>query len=38
MIKLEGFVIAVLRARGQHVRADFVDRQLPERIHSDQHG
>jgi hypothetical protein len=31
-------VTAVLRERGQHARADFVDRELPERIDSDRHG
>lgn len=31
-------VIAVLRERGQHQRADFVDRELPEHIDSLQHG
>jgi hypothetical protein len=31
-------VIAVLRERGQHARADFVDRELPERIEASQHG
>jgi hypothetical protein len=31
-------VIAVLRERGQHARADFVDRELPEQIDSTQHG
>jgi hypothetical protein len=31
-------VIAVLRERGQHARADFVDRELPEQIDPNQHG
>jgi hypothetical protein len=31
-------VIAVLRERGQHARADFVDRELPERIDPLRHG
>ena len=31
-------VIAVLRERGQHGRADFVDRELPEQIDPLQHG
>ncbi|MDI6105844.1 hypothetical protein QLQ12_45465 [Actinoplanes sp. NEAU-A12] len=31
-------VIAVLRERGQHVRAEFVDRELPERIDTLRHG
>lgn len=30
-------VVAVLRKRGQHSRADFVDRNLPDRIDPDQH-
>ncbi|WP_250036584.1 hypothetical protein [Paractinoplanes maris] len=31
-------VIALLRERGQHQRAEFVDRQLPERIDLARHG
>ena len=31
-------VISVLRERGQHARADFVDRELPEHIDITQHG
>ena len=31
-------VIAVLRERGQHDRADFVDRELPDRIDPARHG
>jgi len=31
-------VIAVLRERGQHDRADFVDRELPENIDPARHG
>jgi len=31
-------VVAVLRGRGQHARADFVDRELPDRIDPLQHG
>ena len=31
-------VLAVLRERGQHARADFVNRELPERIDSVRHG
>jgi hypothetical protein len=38
MIISKAVVIAVLRQRGQHVRADFVDRELPERVDSDRHG
>ncbi|WP_169789713.1 hypothetical protein [Actinoplanes subtropicus] len=38
MIISKAVVVAVLRQRGQHVRADFVDRELPERIDSAQHG
>jgi hypothetical protein len=38
MIISNAVVIAVLRQRDQHVRADFVDRELPERIDSTRHG
>lgn len=38
MIISKEAVLAVLRERGQHARADFVDRELPDRIDSDQHG
>jgi hypothetical protein len=38
MIISKAVVLAVLRQRGQHARADFVDRELPERIDSTQHG
>jgi len=38
MIISKAVVVAVLRQRGQHARADFVDRELPVRIDSDQHG
>nr|WP_221380317.1 hypothetical protein [Actinoplanes polyasparticus] len=31
-------VIAVLRERGLHDRADFVDRELPDRIDPSKHG
>ncbi|WP_229075065.1 hypothetical protein [Actinoplanes sp. DH11] len=31
-------VIAVLRERGQHMRAEFVDRELPENIDPQRHG
>jgi hypothetical protein len=31
-------VIAVLRERGQHARADFVDRELPEHLDLSEHG
>jgi hypothetical protein len=31
-------VIAALRERGQHARADFVDRELPDRIDTNRHG
>ena len=31
-------VITVLRERGQHARADFVDRELPDRIDPSRHG
>jgi hypothetical protein len=30
-------VVAVLRERGEHDRADFVDRELPERIDPSRH-
>ena len=38
MIISKEVVVAVLRERGQHARADFVDRELPERIDSVRHG
>ncbi|WP_436523622.1 hypothetical protein [Actinoplanes sp. HUAS TT8] len=38
MIILKAAVLAVLRERGQHARADFVDRELPDRIDSSVHG
>jgi hypothetical protein len=31
-------VVAVLRERGQHERANFVARELPDRIDPSQHG
>jgi hypothetical protein len=38
MIVTKAVVIAALRQRGQHARADFVDRELPERVDSAKHG
>lgn len=38
MIISKAAVLAVLRQRGQHRRADFVDRELPEQIDTTQHG
>ncbi|MEU4419902.1 hypothetical protein AB0F81_04700 [Actinoplanes sp. NPDC024001] len=38
MIITKTRVLAVLRERGQHDRADFVDRELPERIDPQRHG
>jgi hypothetical protein len=38
MIISKAAVLAVLRERGQHARAAFVDRELPERIDPAQHG
>jgi hypothetical protein len=38
MIIAKEAVIALLRERGQDARADFVDRELPDRIDSDRHG
>lgn len=38
MIISKEVVVAVLRERGQHARADFVNRELPERIDSVRHG
>jgi hypothetical protein len=38
MIISKAVVLAVLRERGQHARADFVDRELPERIDPARHG
>ncbi len=31
-------VVAALRKRGQHARADFVDRELPDQIDPARHG
>ncbi|GAA0553854.1 hypothetical protein GCM10010172_40550 [Paractinoplanes ferrugineus] len=31
-------VIAALRKRGQHARADFVDRELPDELDLNRHG
>jgi hypothetical protein len=38
MIISKTLVLSILRERGQNGRADFVDRELPERIDSAQHG
>lgn len=38
MIIAKTAVLAALRERGQHSRAAFVDRELPDRIDLDQHG
>jgi hypothetical protein len=38
MIISKARVLATLRQRGQHARADFVDRELPDRIDSAKHG
>ena len=38
MIIAKEAVLAVLRERGQNGRADFVDRELPDRIDTQQHG
>lgn len=38
MIIAKAAVLATLRERGQYDRADFVDRELPERIDLDRHG
>jgi hypothetical protein len=38
MIILKERVLTVLRERGQGVRADFVDRELPDRIDTTRHG
>jgi hypothetical protein len=34
----KALVLAVLRERGQHARAEFVDRELPEHIDLTEHG
>ncbi|MEV4348788.1 hypothetical protein AB0J83_30390 [Actinoplanes sp. NPDC049596] len=34
----KALVVAVLRERGQHNRADFVDRELPDLIDPSRHG
>jgi hypothetical protein len=38
MIISKEVVIAALRERGQDARADFVDRELPDRVDTDRHG
>jgi len=38
MIVAKAVIVAVLRQRGLHARADFVDRELPDQIDSDRHG
>ncbi|GGN19292.1 hypothetical protein FHR83_003966 [Actinoplanes campanulatus] len=38
MIIFKTVVVTVLRERGQHVRAAFVERELPERIDTSEHG
>jgi hypothetical protein len=38
MIISKEVVLAALRERGQQARADFVDRELPDRIDTDRHG
>lgn len=38
MIVNKSLVLAILRERGQNARADFVDRELPDRIDSTLHG
>jgi DNA-directed RNA polymerase specialized sigma24 family protein len=30
-------IVSLLRQRGQQVRADWVERELPERVNSDEH-
>jgi hypothetical protein len=37
MIISKAVVVATLRERGQNDRADFVDRELPDRIESTRH-
>jgi hypothetical protein len=38
MIISKEAVLTALRERGQHARADFVDRELPDQIDTQQHG
>jgi len=38
MIISKQTVLTVLRERGQNARADFVDRELPDDINTQQHG
>jgi hypothetical protein len=38
MIIFKTVVVTVLRDRGQHARAAFVDRELPEHIDTSEHG
>jgi len=33
----KAIVVSVLRERGEHARADFVDRELPDRIDTARH-
>jgi hypothetical protein len=38
MVIMKAAVVAALRERGQQIRADFVERELPDRIDSSRHG
>jgi hypothetical protein len=38
MVIMKATVVAVLRERGQQNRADFVERELPDRIDPTRHG
>ena len=38
MVIMKAAVVAALRERGQPIRADFVERELPDRIDPSRHG
>jgi len=38
MIIPKDLIVAELKRRGQHMRADFVSRQLPEQVDTTKHG
>ena len=38
MIIPKDLIVAELKRRGQHMRADFVSRQLPDQVDSNKHG
>ncbi|BBH65285.1 hypothetical protein ACTI_19700 [Actinoplanes sp. OR16] len=38
MVIMKATVVAALRERGQRIRADFVERELPDHIDTSRHG